>query len=591
MTVDRALTRAVGLTASVWILLVFCASAQNSSSTLWQPVAQFSPASFNSQPQVQADSLQTFSLNYSALEPLLANVAQESTQPAAFSRDIISLPMPDGTMARFRFVESPIMEPELAKKFPELKTYVGQGIDDPMAIARFDLTPAGLHAQILSPNGAVYLDPYYAGNTNIYACYFKRDYHRAVDDFQCFTADVGGKSATKNSIAFAPMVLSGATLRTYRLACAATGEYTTFFGGTVGLGLSAIVTAINRVTGIYETELAIRLILVANNDQIVYTNATTDPYSNGTPGTLLSQNQSNLDFVIGSANYDIGHVFGTSGGGLAGVGVVCVNGLKAYGETGMSTPIGDAFYVDYVAHEMGHQFGAHHTFNSTNSSCGGGNMFPGTAYEPGSGSTIMAYAGICGADNLQAHSDPYFHSASFEEIENYVTIGNGSSCGTATSTGNSAPTVSAGSAHTIPGGTPFTLTASGSDPNGDTLTYCWEERDLGPPITLTTPDDGSSPLFRSFSPVSSASRTFPKISDILNNTATAGEMFPTTSRTMQFRVTARDNKAGGGGVNSSDTQVTIVTNGGPFTILSPSNSVTWVGSQSITWNPAGTTNA
>ena len=351
---------------------------------------------------IQPDAFRSFHLQHAQLRPLLGRAPKEASQALASSGTVISLPMPDGTQARFRFVESPVMHPDLAARFPEIKTYRGQGIDDPAATVRFDLTPVGFHAQILSPRGAVYIEPYLRGNTNLHAVYARRGYRPSAPDFECRTDGTTTTTAVSSATPqAATQVVSSGNLRTYRLACAATAEYTAYFGGNVSAGLAAIVTAINRVSGVYETELGIRLVLVANNDQIVYTNTSTEPYSNGNPTALLMQNQANLDAVIGSTNYDIGHVFSTAGGGLAGVGVACVAGIKAEGETGTYPPVGDAFYIDYVAHEIGHQFGATHSFNSSANACGYGNRCAATAYEPGSGSTIMSYAGICSADNLQ----------------------------------------------------------------------------------------------------------------------------------------------------------------------------------------------
>ena len=332
------------------------------------------------------------------------------------------------------------MAPELAAEFPEIHTYRGQGITDPTATLAFDVTPAGFHAQVLSPNGTYYIDPYYHLDDSLYAVYSAENTFDVPDFTECLdcncgaadevgTADAVGAAeadcgcagsdettgvtetpdpalldasrvATDATAAIAlsgdstpadnpPTLLtnttSGSQLRTYRLAVAATGEYTVFQGGTVAAAQAAIVTAVNRVSGVYETELSIKLQLVANNSSLVYTNASTDPYTNSNPDSLLTQNQSNIDSVIGNANYDIGHVFSTGGGGLAVLGCVGITGLKAQGETGLAVPTGDAFYIDYVAHEMGHQFGGDHTFNGDSGSCSGANRNGPTAYEPGAG--------------------------------------------------------------------------------------------------------------------------------------------------------------------------------------------------------------
>ena len=533
-----------------------------------------------------------FQLNSALLRDKLAGVALREPSAAKMSGTEMELPMPDGKTARFVIVEAPVMAPELAAKFPEIKTYAGQGIDDPGATVRLDLTPLGFHAQVLSPGGAVYVDPAYRGDTAFYVSYFKHDLQKG-DEWQCLTvgSDNSGKAGAGNGSSSGVAlnkVQSGATLRTYRLAVACTGEYAAYFGGTVPLAMSAIVSAVNRVDGVYETELAVRMILVANNDLVVYTDASTDPYANSNGSTMLGQNQTTMDNIIGPANYDIGHVFSTGGGGVAYLRAVCASN-KAGGVTGSSAPTGDAFWIDYVAHEMGHQFGGNHTFNSGAGSCSG-NRNASTAFEPGSGVTIMAYAGICSSDDLQPHSDPYFHAGSLDEIQTFL-AGSGGGCAGNSATGNNPPTVNAGANYTIPSGTPFVLTASGSDPDGDALTYIWEEMDAGATAALTTSDNGTMALFRNFPPASTPVRFFPKLTSVLANTNWNQEKLPATSRTMKFRVTARDNRVGGGGVADAQITVTSVSGSGAFAVTSPNTAVNWSGVRTVTWNVAGSASA
>jgi cysteine-rich repeat protein len=559
--------------------------AATSADGFWNDIAQ-SRITARNQRQAVPDRYRLTELSMPAFEATLAMAPPEKSAVGV----LISLPMPDGSFQDFLVENSPIMEPELAQAHPDITTYLAVADDNAAMTARLDLTPAGFHAIIFTLDGTVYIDPYQPGNRLEYISYYKQDMSRREPFYCGVTGElVDASHGLKDHLQVAAV---GDVLNTYRLAVAATGEYTAFHGGTVAGGLAAIVTTINRVTGIYERELSVRLTLVANNNLVVYTNSGTDPYSNNNPGALLSENQTNLDAVIGSANYDIGHVFSTGGGGLASLGVVCNNSGKARGETGLNSPIGDVFYVDFVAHEMGHQFGGHHTFNGRTGNCAGDNRNASTAYEPGSGSTIQAYAGICGIENLQSNSDDNFHTISFDEIVSHV-MGAGN-CGTPSSTGNTAPTIDAGASFTVPISTPLLLTASpGVDPdNGQVLTYSWEQFDLGPAGPPNT-DDGSRPIFRSFPPQLGTARFLPRMSDILNNTSTLGESLPTTNRNLTFRLTARDNAAGGGGVDHSTVVHQVTTAAGPFAVTSQNTPTAWAGGtqQTVTWDVASTTAA
>lgn len=569
--------------------------------SLWQEVDEKSLSVTGERVTIPA-AYKTYRLDQGSLSLLLATAPKEFAQTIATAQTIITMPMPDGKLARFSVEDSPIMEPALAAEFPQIKTYRGQGIDDPTATTRFDVTPAGFHAIILSAGDTVYVDPYAKGDTSNYISYYKRDFRKEGASFQCFF-DEANKDLPPAASQPVPSVSNAGTLRTFRLALAANVEYTAAAGGTVPAAMARMTTTMNRVNGIYERDLSIRMVIVANNASIIFT-AEPDGYTNNNGFSMLGQNQTKLDMVIGNANYDIGHVFSTGGGGVANLFVPCVSGNKARGVTGLANPTGDVFDVDYVSHEMGHQFGARHTFNGTQGSCGGGGG-SSASYEPGSGTTIMAYAGICSIQDLQLNSNDYFHVKSLEEIIAYITTGNGT-CAAQGFNGNFQPNVNAGADFTIPKGTPFTLTATGSDPNGDSLTYCWEEYDLGPSSPPDNDADGfARPLFRSYSPTASPSRAFPSLAYILNNSnnppqsyscangvgsCTTGEALPSITRTMSFQVTARDNRAGGGGVNTDTMLVNVTATSGPFFITQPNSAVNWEGGslQTITWDVANT---
>ncbi|NLF64966.1 MAG: DUF11 domain-containing protein [Chloroflexi bacterium] len=565
---------------------------------LWTDVDEADVA-LRGERRIVPDSYRTLSLNVDALHAILATAPMEFSEAAKSDVAEIFLPLPDGSMARIGFVESPVMEPELAAKYPEIKSYVGRGLDDPTLYARFGWTYKGFHAIISNSGPTVYIDAFSAGDLTHYISYSRADFTgRPAGPFEQHEPEINPEVAAQIAafIAERPEVSIGSQLRTYRLALATTFEYSTYHSqpGPPNTSdvLSELNVVVNRVNMVYERDVAVRMVLVNNNDQIIFLTSA-DPYTNSNGSAMLGQNQTTLDSVIGSGNYDIGHVLSTGGGGIATLGVPCVAGSKARGVTGLSDPVGDPFYIDYVAHEMGHQFGANHTFNGNAGSCGGGNRVSSAAFEPGSGSTIMAYAGICGAQNLQPNSDDHFHTRSIQEIVAYTTAGQGNSCANITGTGNNPPVANAGTGgFTIPINTPFILTGSASDPDGDTLSYNWEQYDLGPAGDPNSPS-GNAPLFRSFPSQAVPYRIFPRMSDIVNNTQTIGEILPNYERPLNFRLTVRDNHAGWGGVHDDLISFAVTDDAGPFRVTNPNTALSWTGNVSapVTWDVANTDDA
>ncbi len=529
-----------------------------------------------------------YEADFGLLKAQLQNAPMENTGHGI----TFLLPTPQGTFEAYEVWKYHMMEENLRAQFPEIGTYLGRSLETPSRLVRIDHTYQGFHARVIGTGGTWHIDPVIHLNTGYYQVYFKDDLINNKP-FECGTHEVEiPKEADQSE---KTILQNGTQLKTYRLAVAATGEYTVFHGGTVPLAQSAQVTTMNRVNGVYERDFSVRMNLIANNNLIIYTNGATDPYTNGTPATMLNENQSNLTSVIGGANYDIGHVFGTNSGGIASLGSVCSGTNKARGVTGSAAPINDPFDIDYVAHEIGHQFGGSHTFNSSLGSCNG-NRSSSNAYEPGSGITVMAYAGICDADDLAPNSIDIFHARSYDQIRTFITTGTGNNCDVASATGNAVPLVDAGpSIYRIPLSTPFRMKATGSDANsGDQLTYCWEQYDLGNSVALAdNPTSGTHPLFMSFNPDTSSTRIFPRMATIVNNTNDDREKLPYYARRLRFRVTIRDNRPNGGAASLDSTTIWAVANTGPFLVTQPNTFLTWVAntSQTVTWNVAGSNTA
>ncbi len=579
------------------LLIAFNICAQKTETNFWK-VSLESEVKLSGMRQIIPKKYAVYNLSLNEFKTQLSSATNDRSANINQSNCIINLPLPNGQMQSFQVIESPIMEDKLAASFPNIKTYSLKGITDPFATGKIDITEFGFHGMIKSANGDFFIDPYCLQNTSDYISYYVSDFEKPIQyrspEMTMIGTDPKAKESNLNKVNAipTPAACSGQNLRTYRLAIACTGEYAVAATGsttpTLAQTLAKIVTSINRVDGVYETEVAVRLVLVATETNVVFTDATTDPFTgNNNASTLINESQTVITNSIGTSNFDIGHTFSTGGGGLAALGVVCSASQKANGITGSANPVGDPYDIDYVSHEMGHQFGADHCFNSINSACGGGNRTAATAVEPGSGVTIMAYAGICGSDDLASNSIAYFHGVSFDQIIYYTTLSAGNGCAVTTTSGNNPPVVAGiTGSYVLPASTPFTLTGSATDPDGDPLTYSWEQIDLGPAGAWNS---GSSPFFRSYVPSNSPTRSFPILSSVLTNSyqTVKGEFLASTSQTLNFRLTARDNKMGGGGVCYAFSTVSVNANAGPFQITYPNApSITWgMGmQQNISWD-------
>ena len=512
---------------------------------------------------------------------------------------VVEFPNRNGELEKFLVWENSNFAPELQAQFPDIRSYVGNGLEDKTARVNFSLSPDGVQTLVFRADlGTEFIEPY-TKDHSVYVFFDSQSRNTARLPFNCSTIDQRLNQALLDDARMAKRA-NDETYRTMRLALSCTGEYGAYFGGTVAGALAGMNATMTRVNGVFERDMALHLNIIANNNLVVFTNSSTDPYSPASANNNWNAElQTTLTNIIGEANYDIGHLFGASGGGgNAGcVGCVCGTGKgSAYTSPSDNIPAGDTFDIDYVVHEMGHQLGANHTF-SHNSEGSGVNV------EPGSGSTIMGYAGITSYD-VQSNSDAYFTYRSILQMQNNLS---NKTCPVSTIITNSPPAVDAGADTTIPAGTPYVLKAVATDAEGDSLTYCWEQNNsAGSAATgansVASPTKTSGPNFRSFLPKSTSVRSMPDTPKVLAGTlSTMWESVSTVARTLKFTVTVRDNNVAGAQTTTDEINVTsklpynsatAPTGAGPFVVTSQNTTgITWSqgSSQTITWDVNNTT--
>ncbi|MCS7035582.1 MAG: cadherin-like domain-containing protein [Saprospiraceae bacterium] len=545
---------------------------------------------------------QVYQLNYTALAAALRQAPMEYTEAAHRHPLMVQIPTADGALRTFRVWESPIMAPELTERYPEIRTYAGEAVDDPSVRVRLGVGYLGFHAFIRDESGRIQSVRTYAdGQRDYYVVYHQRDLpaepmlqggipcgvaddeHSAEEWERILENGQRGVQSRSNN---------PAPVKTYRTAIAAKGEYSQFHGGTKASVLNAINIALNYIVNIQEPDFGVRLVLIPNNDAIIFLDPNTDPYSGETVGDWMNQNPGAINPIIGIDSYDIGHVFARyitgNQAGVAG-GRACSSFGKARGASSASNTSTEYFYR-VAAHELGHQMSASHTW----SNCPGAEqqLAQSTAFEPGSGSTIMSYAGACGSSNVQGDADSYFHLASIIQVRNFVTQDEGATCGGEVNVNNQRPTVSVVSPRNvvIPVQTPFRLMAQGSDPDGDALRYNWEQFDTGPSSPLGAPT-GTAPMFRSFPPTANTTRFLPRMQIVANNTTSITEVIPIYNRPFTFRVSVRDNR---GAQAWDEIRFSVNDAAGPFRVDYPNaNGIVWRQGedQVIVWDVANTDRA
>lgn len=563
------------------IFLVLVGFAQNGFTQdrgWWQAIGTQAPVLLRNQAvNIEVKEAFYFQTDLSRLQRLL-----QAEEAGTFS---LELPDPNGDHWVFELSNYEMMEAPLQAKYPAIRTYQGYAKNQPNYRIHLTLTANAWFASVSNGVQRWFIDPYVRPYDAVYQVYYQED----CLERDLMPCQVEMERAPANNLVRlrANNEKIEGTLRTFRLAVSTSFSYYNYFNKSREQTMAAIINTVNRVNMVYERDLAIRLVLIANNDSLIVTDTNSELFTNSSRAG--ADNQTFTDEMIGSENYDVGHVFiGDGGGGAADLlGSVCNNDFKARAYVGLPRPQGDVFDIDYVAHELGHQFGANHSFNGLDGGCFSQRTLT-TSFEPGAGTTIMSYAGICGLDNITPNTNDYFHGGSIVEINQFLTNRSGQICVAPINIQNQAPQIILErDLLFIPVLTPFELSAQVTDTERDQLTYNWEQMDAGSGASLGTYGTGNGPLFRSFPPERIPTRVFPRLEDLLANNFQKPELLPNTSRELNFQLTVRDNHPGGGGVTWDRVKYFVDGAAGPFRLENPGNLL--AGSNSVfRWDVAAT---
>lgn len=559
----------------------------------------------NSETMAMPSEYLTYSLNFDGIVNYLKGAPSEGSYASQSGSFRLVLPLADGSMEAFSVWESSVMDPALAIKYPEIRTFAGHSVRHPSVTTRFGYGYDAFHAVILGGPTTTVIT-WYANNQNEYhLCFDPLKFDIAPNEVPGLICGHigGGEEIDPIEVPADPVVSfrgggEGALVarRTYRVAISTTGEYAQMHGGTLQSVLSSLVTAVSALNSVLEKETAVKFILVPNIESVIFLDPDGDPFFNANNGSgLMAQNQAILNSNIGSSFYDVGQVFTgpcTDVGGVVS-GTACSQG-KGRGTTCNFTSNVTAVMLNTGAHEFGHQLSAGHTW----SNCPGqeGQLSDGTAWEPGSGSTILSYQGACGPSNIPGGGNIIYHAGTIGQIWSYTRTGGGAQCGLTFESANHAPEIiwPYNDGFNIPISTPFELEAAAIDEDGNAMTYAWNQMNLGPSAPLGQ-QIGNSPSFRTYDPSNSPKRSFPRLPVLLNNGFEDTELLPAYSRNLKFRFVVRDNNVdeGSGGVTWQELSFNATASAGPFLVTYPNEGTeTWTGGEEveISWDVANTNN-